>query len=67
MSKANRNEVIATAQETTAAQLSSPGIAELLATLPAGDPDMVSRPDSPTWEWPGLEELSARVENLEAA
>ena len=67
MSKANRNEVIATAQQTTAAQLASPGIAELLATLPAGNPDMITRPDSPTWEWPGLEELSSRVENLEAA
>lgn len=67
MSKENRNEVIATAQETTASQLASPGIAELLATLPAGDPDMIARPDSPTWEWPGLEQLSSRVENLEAA
>jgi hypothetical protein len=22
---------------------------------------MVRRPDRPTWEWPGLEELAARV------
>lgn len=61
MSGRNRNEVIEVARETVAAQLAEPGTAELLADLPAGDPDMVRRPERPSWEWPGLDELSARV------
>jgi NTE family protein len=61
MSRKNRNEVIEVAQETVAEQLAEPGNAAALAGLPQGDPDMVRRPDRPSWEWPGIEELSARV------
>ena len=61
MSNRNRNEVIRIARETVAAQLAEPENAELLSRLPQGDPDMVRRPDKPSSEWPGLEELAARV------
>ncbi len=61
MSRKNRNDVIAVARETVAAQLAEPRVRERLAGLPAGDPDMVRRPDRPSYEWPGLEELSVRV------
>ncbi len=61
MKSRNRNEVIAVARETTAAQLAEPGVAESLASLPPGDPDMTSRPTRPSYEWPGLEDLAARV------
>ena len=61
MSGSNRNRVIAVARETVAAQLRSEPVASLLAGLPPGDPDMVSRPERPSSEWPGLGELSARV------
>jgi NTE family protein len=61
MSRGNRNEVIAVAQETVARQLADPGNAVMLADLPEGDPDMVRRPERPAWEWPGIEELAARV------
>jgi len=33
----------------------------MLVDLPPGDPDMVRRPERPTWEWPGVEELRQRV------
>ncbi len=61
MSRGNRNEVIAVARETVAEQLSEPAIGGRLADLPQGDPDMVRRPERPSWEWPGIEELGARV------
>jgi NTE family protein len=60
MAGSNRNEVIRTAIETVAAQLHeepSPRLAE----LPPGDPELIFRPDRPSSEWPGLEELSERV------
>ncbi len=61
MSGSNRNEVIEIAQQTVAAQLAEPTTAELLAGLPPGDPEMVRRPERPSWEWPGIDELGARV------
>ena len=61
MSRKGRNRVIATAQETVARQLREPEAAELLAGLPAGDPDVVGRPRRPQSEWPGLDDLGARV------
>ena len=61
MSRSNRNEVIAVARETVAGQLAEPANARLLGDLPAGDPDMVRRPERPSWEWPGIEELASRV------
>jgi len=61
MSRKNRNRVIAVARETVAEQLAEPGVRELLSDLPAGDPDMVRRPQRPSYEWPGLEELGSRV------
>lgn len=61
MRSGNRNHVIAVAKQTVAEQLAEPAIAERLADLPAGDPDMISRPKRPSWEWPGIEELAARV------
>lgn len=61
MSRKNRNPTIATARETVAAQLREPAVARLLEDLPQGDPDMVRRPERPSWEWPGIEELSGRV------
>jgi NTE family protein len=61
MSRRNRNRVIEVARETVAEQLAEPEVRERLADLPPGDPDMVRRPERPSYEWPGLEELSARV------
>ena len=61
MSRKNRNATIEVACETVAAQLADPATAEMLASLPRGDPDMVRRPGRPTWEWPGIEELGGRV------
>ncbi len=61
MSGKNRNEVIGVARETVAAQLAAPEVAEMLEDLPPGDPDMVRRPTSASYEWPGIEKLSNRV------
>lgn len=61
MRAGNRNKVIGIARETVAAQLWEPATANLLADLPQGDPDMIRRPDRPSYEWPGIEELAARV------
>ena len=61
MANRNRNEVIRTARETVTEQLAAPEHAEILARLPQGEPDMVRRPDRPASEWPGLEQLAARV------
>ena len=61
MSNKNRNGVIEIARETVAEQLAEPGIAESLAGLPEGDPDMTRRPTRPSYEWPGIDQLGARV------
>lgn len=61
MSSRNRNEVIRVARETTASQLADPVLSELVADLPAGDPDAIRRPTSPASEWPSLTELAERV------
>jgi NTE family protein len=61
MAGSNRNEVIQVARETVAEQLEHPIAAGLLEQLPPGDPDMLRRPDRPSWEWPELDELAARV------
>jgi len=61
MSRRNRNRVIDVARETVAEQLADRGNAVQLEGLPAGDPDMVRRPERPSWEWPGIAELAARV------
>jgi NTE family protein len=60
-----RNEVIATAIETVAAQLrtdSSP----LLAELPPGDPELIHRPEGPSSGWPDLDQLSERIRRAPA-
>lgn len=61
MSRNNRNRVIEIARETVAEQLSGPDTATKLEDLPPGDPSMVRRPAGPAWEWPGINELAARV------
>ena len=61
MSRGNRNRTIEVAQRTTAEQLAEPEVRERLTALPPGDPDMVRRPDRPSYEWPGIDELSERV------
>ena len=33
----------------------------MIEDLPLGDPDMIWRPTRPSYEWPGIEELSTRV------
>ena len=59
MSTRKRNDVIAVARRTVAAQLRSREHAELLAGLPAGRPEKVRRPDAPPSHWPALVELQA--------
>jgi hypothetical protein len=67
MSNRNRNEVIEVARETVGAQLAADEAAPLLAELPPGDPLVVRRPpDLPVAEWPGLEELGARIGRIAA-
>lgn len=66
MAGTNRNEVIQVARETVAEQLALEPFASMLADLPAGDPDMVRRPDRPSSEWPDLEALGARVAAADA-
>ncbi len=62
MSSARRNEAIAMAQRTVAAQLRDPRHAELLADLPQGAPEKVRRPDDqPPSRWPRLRELKERI------
>lgn len=61
MARGRRNEVIEVARETVTEQLADPLVAAQLEGLPAGDPDMVRRPTRPSWEWPGIDELSSRV------
>jgi NTE family protein len=57
MSTRNRNRVIEVARRTVAEQLAAPENAELLAGLPAGEPERISRPDGPPSSWPTLVEL----------
>jgi NTE family protein len=57
MSTRNRNDVIAVARRTVAAQLRSREHADLLAGLPLGRPEKVRRPDAPPSQWPALVEL----------
>ena len=59
MSTRNRNDVIAVARRTVAAQLRSHEHAELLAGLSPGRPEKVRRPDAPPSQWPALVELQA--------
>ena len=64
MSTRNRNAVIEVARATVAAQLRAPDVAELLAELPAGRPEKVTRPDLPPAEWPPLGRPSAARSDL---
>jgi hypothetical protein len=57
MSRANRNEVIATAQRTVAEQLEGAENRELLAALPAGRSEKVRRPPGDPSEWPPVADL----------
>jgi NTE family protein len=61
MSGARRNEAIAMARKTVAAQLRDPRYAELLESLPQGAPEKVRRPDEQPARWPRLSELRERV------
>jgi NTE family protein len=62
MSSRRRNEAIAVAQRTVAVQLREPGVRELLAGLPPGDPEKIHRPDhQPPARWPRLRELKERI------
>jgi NTE family protein len=62
MSTRRRNEVIAMAQRTVAAQLREPGTSELLAGLPKGAPEKIRRPDDePPSRWPRLREVKERI------
>jgi NTE family protein len=68
MSTRRRNEVIAMAQRTVAAQLREPRISELLSDLPRGAPEKISRPDDghPS-RWPRLRELKERISRRAAS
>jgi hypothetical protein len=61
MSTRNRNAVIEVARATVGAQLRAPEVAELLAELPPGRPEKVTRPDLPPAEWPPLVDLQPRA------
>ncbi len=61
MSTRNRNAVIEVARATVGAQLRAPDVAELLAELPPGRPEKVTRPDLPPAEWPPLVDLQPRA------
>ena len=62
MATKRRNETIAMAQRTVAAQLRDPRNTELLADLPRGAPEKVRRPDDqPPSRWPRLQELRERI------
>jgi NTE family protein len=68
MDGTNRNEVIELARETVAEQLeSAAGFAPLITELPPGDANAVRRPETPSTEWPTLDELSARVARAAAS
>jgi NTE family protein len=55
MSTERRQQVIETARETVAKQLSSPAIRDLLSGLPAGEPHKIRRPSGPPSSWPDLQ------------
>jgi NTE family protein len=61
MRAGNRNKVIEVARRTVARQLAEPANRELLASLPPGRPEKVSRPAGPPSEWPPLVELQSRT------
>jgi NTE family protein len=52
MSRRRRHEVIELAVRTVADQLRKPDVRELLAGLPAGDPERIRRPTGPPSGWP---------------
>jgi len=64
MSRARRNEVIATARRTVAAQLRRPDVRGLVGDLPAGRPEAVTRPVGPSSAWPNF--VEAARERFEA-
>jgi NTE family protein len=67
MNGRRRNDAIAMAQRTVAAQLRDPRNAKLLADLPQGAPEKVRRPDDqPPSRWPRLRELKERVAHRSA-
>jgi NTE family protein len=54
MSAERRQDVIDTAEETVARQLDRPGVRELLAGLPKGEPHKIARPAGPPSTWPEM-------------
>jgi NTE family protein len=54
MSAERRQDVIDTAEETVARQLDRPGVRELLAGLPKGEPHKIARPSGPPSTWPEM-------------
>ena len=52
MSTRRRHQVIETAIRTVGEQLRAPGVRELLADLPAGEPHKIERPDGHPSTWP---------------
>jgi NTE family protein len=66
MSTRRRNEVIAVATRTVAAQLRAPEVRELLADLPKGAPEKIHRPDERPSRWPKLRDLSERIRGRRA-
>jgi hypothetical protein len=54
MSSDRRQDVIETAEETVARQLSRPEISALLEGLPKGEPHKIDRPTGPPSTWPEL-------------
>jgi NTE family protein len=54
MRRKGRHDVILTARRTVAEQLREPGVAELLAGLPLGEPHKIARPDGHPSTWPPL-------------
>jgi hypothetical protein len=54
MSTERRQDVIDTAEETVARQLSRPEVRALLDGLPKGEPHRISRPSGPPSAWPEL-------------
>jgi hypothetical protein len=52
MRRKGRHDVIEMARRTVAEQLRAPGVAEMLADLPAGAPHKVARPTGDPSPWP---------------
>jgi NTE family protein len=61
MSAERRQDVIDTAEETVAKQLSNPEIRKLLSDLPRGEPHKISRPSGPPSSWPELRTSARRA------